>query len=129
MTIEEALKQFLVAGLGTSSIYFSRAPQNPVPTGDYVVFYRIAVDPRHTHAGPMPAVVRLFQFSVFSESQSRGADLADRLRRRLDGYRGFMGSVNTFGCYWAGETYAFTTETTPPLHQFGVDMRVHYREV
>lgn len=131
MTIEDGLKQFLSEGLGTNRIWFSRAPQTlPAPIeDDYVVFYRIAVTPEHTHAGPSPVISRLFQFSVVSKSQSSGAALADRLRRRLNGYRGFMGDVNTFGSFWQGETYSYTTETTPPLHQFSVDIQVRYREV
>lgn len=130
MTIEDTLKQYLGYQLATDRIYFSRAPQN-VGADAYVVFYRIAAEPdEHTHSGgPSPVITRTYQFSAFHESQSVAAALADHLRRKLDGFRSVMTLPQVNGCYWAGETYAFTPDTTPPIHQFNNDFRVHFREV
>jgi len=130
MTIEEGLKSFLMAGLGTTRIYSHRAPQVlPAPVKDpYVVFYRVSPNPQHTHLGPSPGIEREFQFSVFHESQSTALLFADNLRRLMDGYRGLMGDVRVLGCFWAFDVYAFNDDVTPPLHQLSTDFRIHYTE-
>lgn len=130
MTIEDGLKAFLMARLGTDRIYSHRAPQVlPAPVKDpYIVFYRVTPNPQHTHSGPSKGIERTFQFSDFHESQSVALALADRLRRELDGYRGLMGDVLVYGCFWAFDDYNFNDLTTPQLHQINTDFRIHYTE-
>jgi hypothetical protein len=130
MTIEEGIKAFVQAGLGTTRVYSHRAPQVlPDPVKDpYIVFYRVSPTPQHTHLGPSPGIEREFQFSVFHESQSTTIAVADQLRRLLDGYRGLMGDVRVHAVYWAFDVYAFNDMTTPQLHQISTDFRFHYTE-
>lgn len=130
MTIEDGLKAFLTARLGTARVYSHRAPQVlPAPTDDpYIVFFRVTANPQHNHSGASPGIERTFQFSVFHKSQSTAILLTDSLRRNMDGYKGPMGDVPVSGCYWAFDVYEFNDLVTPPLHQFNTDFRIHYRE-
>jgi hypothetical protein len=130
MTIDDGIAAFLKAGLSTDRVYSHRAPQNlPTALADpaYIVFYRISAGPGHTHSGPIvKGIERTYQFSVFHMSQSVALAMADRLRRLMDGFRGLMGTVNVSGCFWAGETYSYTQESS--MHGMNVDMRITYKD-
>lgn len=134
MTIEDALKTFLRAGLGTERVWAHKAPQNLSPSGDpYIVIFRISPTPRHGHTGPSPTIERRYQFSTFGSSQTATSALADDLRRLLDGYQGTISdgaspesTLRISSSLWAGETYGFNDTTA--MHHFAVDMQIKYRE-
>jgi hypothetical protein len=128
MTIEDGLKAFLGGSpyplAVQSRVYSHKAPQNA--TAPYIVIYRISATPRHGHRGGVPTLERLFQFSVFSPSQSEAIGIADALRRLLDGYSGAMGSYSVRGAFWSNERALFNEVSG--LHQIAADYTIQYRE-
>lgn len=132
MTVEDGIKSFLMASpypIAVENRVFShKAPQasGQSVAEPYLVIYRISPTPRHVHAGPVPVIERLFQFSIFGRSQSAVLECADALRRLMDGYRGPMGSYDVSGVFWSGERMLLNE--TSGMHQAACDYRIHYRE-
>ena len=107
MTLEAELRAFLLAdamiaslvgtGSGFAGVYPAPAPQGaPSP---FVTFQRITADRVYSIYGPSGLAGPLIQIDCWSEAPEHGGtygetkDLAEAVRRRLDGYRGAMGSV------------------------------------
>ncbi len=97
-TIEESLRYYLnTTGLSlgpiSQRVYLFHTTQ--LKTRPYLVLTNITPHPRHAHDGPTTSQERVYQFSIFDDSQSDGAALADALRRLIDGFQGVMGPVGS----------------------------------
>lgn len=126
---EDDLQAFLGSSpyaLPVTGIYSHRPPQ-PAPAGPYAVFYRIAPTPMLQHTGPPHAVERLYQISIFGESQSAVLEATDKLRRLMQGYTGLMGSTYVYATVMTSSRYLW--EDGKRMHQTATDFRISFKEI
>lgn len=128
MTFEDGLKSFLrsspYALAVETRVYSHAAPQGV--SEPYLVIYRIAPTPRMSHRGAPDLMTWLYQFSIFGRSQSQVLNIADSLRRLVNGYAGTMGSYTVSSVQWAGERPGFNATTK--LHQVAADYSITYND-
>lgn len=96
MRIEEALRAHLVADAGVAAIAAQRVYQLTLPqrpTLPAVVFQRIATPRINDMDGPTGLAHPTFQINCHASSMAQASNLADAVRRALDGFAGIMGGV------------------------------------
>jgi hypothetical protein len=131
VTFEAALQAYLTGSPYPTALqnrwYRYKAPQgSSTSPNPYGVISRVSVDPLHAHSGPPSWVRRRVQLSVWSRSHETGADVADAVRRLLDGFVGTMGDVPVRQFLWTSDGYAFDEVTSQ--HHFHQDFRAEYIE-
>lgn len=137
MTLEAELRTFLlgdatIAGLlgAAGAVYPAPAPQNtPSP---FVTFQRIAADRIYSLRGPSGLAGPLIQIDCWSEQPELGGSyaqakaLGEAVRKRLDGYRGAMGSVAVKEITIEGERDLF--EPQDKTRRVSFDFRIWHEE-
>jgi len=128
---EQTLRALLTAvNLVGNRVYLRRAPQKPAPQAatPYIVFFSVApVNPLAlaTHTGPGTLIERLYQISIFDESQSRAYAIADSLRMSIDGASGAYLNVHLGHIFYATQTDAYETDSR--LFQVIQEYRIMFR--
>jgi hypothetical protein len=109
-TLRKLLSQSNLVG---NRVFLLRAPQSPNTslTLPYIVFFHVAPVPHHTHRGPLKQLQRVYQVSIFDESQSRALAIADSLRAWLDTYHGLYDGVNFGSTFYLTQTSTYEADT------------------
>jgi hypothetical protein len=128
---EQTLRQLLIdSNLAADRVFLVRAPQVPASkaVNPYMVFFPVGpVDPlaSETHLGPIDQITRLYQISIFDNSQSRALAIADSLRAYLDGYSGDYENVHLGHIFFVTQTVTWETDTR--LYQVITEYRIMFR--
>ena len=128
---EQTLRQLLIeSNLVAGRVFLMRSPQAPAPLADppYIVFFPVApIDQQgtETHGGPLNVITRLYQMSIFDNSQSRALAIADSLRMYLDGWRGDY--LNCHIGHIFPVTQSIGDETDTRLFQVIAEYRIMFR--
>jgi hypothetical protein len=112
---EQTLRDLLIhVNLVGPRVFLMRAPQAPAAKQmvPYVVFFPVApIDPRATQTGPLSQVQRLYQVSIFDESQTRALAIADSFRQALDTLTGSFQEWHIGHCLYASQTWNWENDT------------------
>jgi hypothetical protein len=134
MEIGEALRTFLLADAGIAAAVGVRAypvelPQGKTDTTRYPAIRYTIISGQRVQASPQGAAglagLRL-QIDTVADGFDAAYALAELVRKRIDGYRGLMGSVTVRGVFFDNERSAFEPETR--LHFFSRDYFVWFQE-
>ena len=96
MSVHKDLRDYLLAdstitALVGQRVYVEELPQNsPLPA---ITFLRVNVDHDHDLEGETGLATARFQIDSWADSPLNALALAERVRLRLDGYQGTMGST------------------------------------
>ena len=128
---EQTLRDLLIqANLVDNRVFLMRAPQKPADQQKtpYIVFFHVApVDPigLKTMTGPLDQQDRLYQVSIFDNSQSRALAIADSLRMYLDTFHGDYENVRIGHSFYMTQTWAWEPDTL--LYQVIQEYRIMFR--
>jgi hypothetical protein len=128
---EQTLRQLLTdTNLVGTRVFLVRAPQVPASqaVNPYIVFFPVGpIDPQasETQRGPIDQITRLYQISIFDNSQTRALAIADSLRQYLDGYSGNYENVHIGHIFHVTQTVTWETDTR--LYQVIAEYRIMFR--
>jgi hypothetical protein len=125
---EQTLRDLLIrTNLVEKRVFLMRAPQVPAEQQKipYIVFFPVGPTPHHTHNGPLNLIERLYQISVFDESQTRALGIGDALRYDLDTLSGYF--ENAYIGAMLYETQTWNWETNTRLFNLIQEYTVMYR--
>lgn len=111
---EQTLRAILVqTNLVGSRVFLMRAPQRPAEqmVTPYFIFFPVGPQTYSTMRGPLNQIQRLYQVSIFDNSQTRALAIADSLRQNLDGMRGDFDNWRIGSCFYQTQTEAFEFDT------------------
>lgn len=113
----------LLAGVASGNIYAGIAPENQ--RSPFVTFQRVSGDKVRAINGPSGLAQTTFQIDIYSKDYPECRQLADQVRKILDGFRGTVtigsDSVRIGGCSMTGERDFTEDETDPKLYRASVD--------
>jgi|SRR5580765_2427861 len=123
---EQTLRKILRGtNLVADRVFLMRAPQEPtVQPVPYFVFFPVGAVPRHAHTGPLDVIERLYQVSIFDNSQSRALAIADSLRGFLDTFHGPYDGYY-ISCQYAVQTWTWEQDTKlfQVIQEYGIMFR------
>ena len=107
-----------------------RAPQVPAvkQTNPYIIFFHVApIDPigLATMNGPLDQQDRLYQVSIFDNSQSRALAIGDSLRMYLNTLHGDFENVHIGHSFYVTQTWSYEDDTQ--LYQVIQEYRIMFR--
>lgn len=98
---EVGLTSYLLADAAIVALVFDRiSPVMTFQTGTNprIVYQRISSPRWHALTGPMQATQARFQIECYADTYAQAKELANAVRERMDGYRGFMGGTYVMSC-------------------------------
>lgn len=125
---EQALRAILIqTNLVGPRVFLMRAPQKPAEqmVTPYIIFFAVGPQTYTTQRGPLDQQQRLYQISIFDDSQSRALAIADSLRQKLDTLRGDVGQWRIGSCFYSTQTstWEFDTGLTHVVTEFLIMFR------
>jgi hypothetical protein len=128
---EQTLRDLLIqTNLVSTRVFLMRAPQVPADQQSipYVLFFMVGpVDPLGltTQHGPLDQIERLYQISIFDNSQSRALAIGDSLRMFLHSLSGDFENVRIGHSFYMTQTWAWEPDTL--LYQVIQEYRIMFR--
>lgn len=131
--LRPALRAFLLADGGISGavgtrIYPQFLPQNT--TADSIVYQKVSDIGDHTFDGPTGLARPRIQIDAWSRTNDGANALALKIKERLDGYQGIMGSggaqVTVQGVFFDSARDLY--DETAQLHRVSQDFFINYDE-
>jgi hypothetical protein len=128
---EQTLRDLLIhTNLVGTRVFLMRGPQVPADQQHipYIVFFMVGpVDPLGltTQHGPLDQIDRLYQVSIFDNSQSRALAIADSLRMFLHSLSGDFENVHIGHSFYMTQTWAWEPVTL--LYQVIQEYRIMFR--
>lgn len=127
--LEVELRSFLIAsptiaGKVGQRIYPQTLPQNPVYPA--IVYDSVSKPRLREIRGPNGRALPRIRYSCWAATLIGAKELADDVRRRLDGYRGPLGPWRIGSCQIEAETDLY--DETVQKHRTLLDFRVSYAE-
>ncbi len=132
MSMAEDLRTFLLqdstlGGLIGTKIYPIVLPQDPIFPA--ITYQWISGDRLYSLSGPSGLSGPRIQFDCWAKTYAASEGLFEALRKRLDGYRGQMGSApghTVQGVFFANEVDLYEAEID--VYRRSVDFMIHYEE-
>lgn len=133
MTINAGLRAFLGADSAISAIigampntrvYPVRLPQNP--TLPAITYFRVSGQRVHASSGALGLSGPRMQIDCWATKYEDAHALAELVRKRIDGYRGPMGSETVQGVFFESERDLYEPE--PDQHRVSRDYFVWFSE-
>lgn len=132
--LRPALRAFLLADTNVAAIVGVRVFPSVMPQGvtaSSLVYQRISAFGDHHMQGASGYAVARWQIAAWSERLDDAEALANRVKYRLDGYRGTMGTglaaVKVQGAFFESENPP-THDTARKLYGVGRDYMIHFAE-
>jgi len=128
---EQTLRDLLIqTNLVADRAFLMRAPQVPSDKAKipYIVFFLVApVDAVNlaTMTGPLDVMDRLYQVSIFDQSQTRALAIADSLRMYLNTLHGDFENVHIGHSFYMTQTWGWEPDTQ--LFQVIQEYRIMFR--
>jgi hypothetical protein len=128
---EQTLRDLLIqTNLVDTRVFLMRAPQVPEAQQKtpYIVFFMVGpVDPLGltTGHGPLDQIDRLYQVSIFDNSQSRALAIGDSVRMFLHCLAGDFENVHIGHSFYMTQTWAWEPDTL--LYQVIQEYRIMFR--
>lgn len=130
--MEEALRNYLLAGAGLSSLVASRIHWVRSPQGSAsprIVLYRISGVRDMVMSGPSGLVSSRVQADCIGTSYGSAKTVARAIEDRLSGYSGTAGAIEFQGCFLIGERDDFEdTDTPDKLFRTSLDFNIWHKE-
>ena len=93
----------------TCRIYPIRLPQNW--TAPAITYQRISADRLYNLAGPAGRAAARIQFDIMGDTYLSVKNTADKLRAALNGYNGYMGSIDVGNCSLDNDFDGYLSDT------------------
>lgn len=130
MEISEALRTFLLSDSNIAAAVAARVYPVQLPQNTTLDSIRYAIiSGNRSHASPQGAIGLSgprVQIDAVSQGFDTAYSLAELIRKRIDGYRGLMGTVKVQGVFFDSERTDFEPE--PKLHVFSRDFFIWFEE-
>lgn len=121
MTIEQAIKEFLLTKISTvgNRIYYSNLPQNP--TYPAISFFRISNIRQHDiDSGSV-----YYQFDVWTLTYIQGVELAEQIRFALQREKSVINNIPVIQGVYLNEDDGYEPDTK--LYHIAMDFKIIYR--
>lgn len=106
MSVHGDLRTFLLADSTITALVGQRVHVDSLPQGSLLpalTFLRVSVEHDHDLGGETGLATARFQIDCWASDKEAALALAERVRLRLDGYRGAMGSITVHSVWLDGE--------------------------
>lgn len=126
MTIEQAVKVFLLTKVGITNIVGTRINYATLPQGPtypYLTFFRVSNTAQHD----IDVGAVLFQFDSWALTYIAVVELAIQVKKALQREKSVMTTITVIQGVYRGEDYQYEPDTK--LHHIATDIEVFYREL
>ncbi|OFW52739.1 MAG: hypothetical protein A2163_11610 [Actinobacteria bacterium RBG_13_35_12] len=126
MTIEQAIKIFLLSKTGITDLVGQRLNYGVLPQGPtypYLTFFRI----NKTNEHDIDKTDVYFQFDSWALTYIGAVELADEVRKALQREKGIFSGISIIQGVYQNEDYNYEPDTK--LHHIASDFKIVYREL
>lgn len=113
MGIREGLRAFLLADSAIAALVAARVYPVTMAQGNRqtcIVYTRVSGEGDHHMQGASGLSRPRFQVDAWAADPDQAEALSDKVRKRIDGFRGMMGDVRVQGCFFLNERDDFDAE-------------------